>query len=65
MTRLMATDAPTMTVGELREALERFDAEDKVYFEAEGWQLKTVEYVDNEYVVDDGWGSLFSPVVLS
>ena len=65
MTRLMATDAPTMTVGELREALERFDSEDKVYFEAEGWQLKTVQYADNDNTVDDGWGSLFTPVVLS
>ena len=65
MTRLMATDAPTMTVGELREALERFDVDDKVYFEDEGWQLRSVGYADNDVVVDDGWGTLFTPVVLS
>ena len=65
MTRMMATDAPTMTVGELREALEHFDAEDKVYFEDEGWQLRSVGYADNDAVVDDGWGTMFTPVVLS
>ena len=65
MTRLVATDAPTMTVGELREALEHFDAEDKVYFQAEGWSLRSLTYADNDIVVDDGWGTLFTPVVLS